>query len=86
MTHFPIQEWRELAERLKAENQQQRDEMARLRAALDWSELRVDDTKLRWALNEFGPTRTNAEAYVKAAVEHLIYMRFKARAALKEGA
>lgn len=65
---------------------QQRDEIARLRAALDWSGLRIDNPTLNWALKELGPTDTNAEAYVKAAVEHVIYMRDKAHAALKEGA
>jgi len=66
--------------------EQQRDEIARLRAALDWSGLRIDNPTLNWALKELGPTDTNAEAYVKAAVEHVIYMRDKAHAALKEGA
>lgn len=66
-------------------DQQQREEIRRLREALDWSVLKVDNTALRQALNELGPTGTKAEAYVQAAVEHVIYMRDKAHAALKEG-
>jgi len=40
--------------------------------------LKVDNTTLRWALKELGPTGTNAEAYVKAAVEHVIWCREQA--------
>lgn len=82
----PYYPWKHEVNYLLDHDQQQRDEIARLRAALDWSGLRIDNPTLNWALKELGPTDTNAEAYVKAAVEHVIYMRDKAHAALKEGA
>lgn len=78
-------EFRKLNEHHKEQFLRVNLENARLRAALDWSGLRIDNPTLNWALKELGPTDTNAEAYVKAAVKHVIYMRDKAHAALKEG-
>ena len=49
------------------------------------SGLKVSNEKLVWALKELGPTGTNAEAYVKAAVEHVIWARQEAQR-VKEGA
>ncbi len=43
------------------------------------SGLKVDNTTLRWALKELGPTGTNAEAYIKVAVEHVIWAREEAQ-------
>lgn len=40
--------------------------------------LKVDNTTLRWALKELGPTGTNAEAYAKSAVEQVIWCREQA--------
>ena len=42
-----------------------------------WAGLKVTNDQLRWALKELGPTGTNAEAYIKAAVEYLIDVRAK---------
>ena len=44
-----------------------------------WTGLKVTNDQLRWALKELGPTGTNAEAYIKAAVEYLIDVRAKAK-------
>jgi hypothetical protein len=42
-------------------------------------DLKVSTEKLAWALTELGPTGTNAEAYVRAAVLAVIDCRAKAR-------
>lgn len=48
------------------------------------SGLKVSNEKLVWALKELGPTGTNAEACVKAAVEQIIWCRQEAQR-VKEG-
>jgi predicted nuclease with TOPRIM domain len=45
------------------------------RLATAWDGLKVTNEQLCWALKELGPTGTNAEAYVKAAVEYVINKR-----------
>ena len=40
-----------------------------------WAGLKIDNSTLRWALKELGPTGTNAEAYIKATVEYVIACR-----------
>ena len=40
-----------------------------------WKGLKVTNETLEWALKELGPTGTNAEAYIKAAVEYVIACR-----------
>lgn len=40
-----------------------------------WDGLKVTNAQLEWALKELGPTGTNAEAYIKAAVLHVIFRR-----------
>lgn len=40
-----------------------------------WDGLKVTNDQLSWALKELGPTGTKAEAYIKAAVEYVIWCR-----------
>jgi hypothetical protein len=44
-----------------------------------WDGLYVTNEQLVWALKELGPTGTNAEAYIKATVEHVIAVREQAK-------
>lgn len=46
--------------------------------------LKVSNEKLVWALKELGPTDLRCEAYVKAAVEQVIWARAEAQR-VKEG-
>lgn len=58
---------------LKAELAQTKQREARLRET--FKGLKVTNEQLVWALRELGPTGSNAEAYIKAAVEHFMVMR-----------
>ena len=52
---------------------------AKQREAQRWDGLKVTNAQLAWALKELGPPGTNAEAYIKAAVEYLVSIRNKER-------
>ena len=58
---------------LKASLAQATQREARLRET--FKGLKVTNEQLVWGLREIGPTGSNADAYIKAAVEHFMVMR-----------